>query len=121
MAVHIELAELDEMCEEPAADCEQRFTATRISDGLGRRRLPATVALRLVMRFHTQPGEDVSIATDLLSHTGETVFSREDLTNVPSNGRAHLAIDIPVMLTEPGPYTVHLHNRRDALVTEHRV
>lgn len=56
MAVHIELAELDEMCEEPAADGGQRFTATRISDGLGRRRLPATVARRLVMRFHAEPG-----------------------------------------------------------------
>ena len=48
-----------------------------------------------------------SIATDRLSHTGESVFSREESTKVPGDGRAQLAIDIPVILAEPGPYTVH--------------
>lgn len=107
MAVHIELAELDEMCEQKTADGGERLTATRITDGLGTRPLPATVALRLLIRFRTEPGEDVSIATDVLSHTGETVLSKEDSTKVPGHGRAALAIDLPVTLTDPGPYTVH--------------
>jgi hypothetical protein len=107
MAVHIELAELDEMCEQKAADGGERFRATRITGGLGKRSLPATVTLRLMLRFRTEPGEDVSIATDVLSHTGETILSKEDSTKVPGHGRAALAIDLPVTLTDPGPYTVH--------------
>ena len=83
------------------------LTLTRISHDLGRRSLPAETALRLTLNFRTDPGADVSIATDILSHTGESVFSREDSTNVPSNGRAHLALDLPVTRAESGPYTVH--------------
>ena len=107
MAVHIETAELDETREERSADGGERSTVTRISDGLGKRSLPTTLALKLLLHFRTEPGTDVSIATEILSHTGESVFSREDSTKVPSNGQAHLAIDVPVTLPEPGHYTVH--------------
>lgn len=107
MAVHIELAELTETRTESTADGVERLTVVRISNDLGRRSLPVTLALRLLLHFHTEPGADVSVATDILSHTGESVFSREDSTKVPSDGRAQLSIDIPVVLAEPGPYTVH--------------
>lgn len=104
MAVHLELAELDEMREERSADGGQRFTATRVLGGLGKRSLPAKVTLRLVLHFRTEPGEDVSIATDVLSHTGEAIFSREDSTKVPGNGQAVLAIDLSVTLAKPGSF-----------------
>ena len=107
MAVHIELVELEETHKTLTADGGERFTFTRIVHGLGRRSLPASLTLRLSLHFRTEPGADVSIATDLLSHTGESVFSREDSTWVPSSGQSRLAIDIPVTLAEPGPYTVH--------------
>lgn len=60
MAVHIELAELaelDEMCEQKTADGGERFTATRITDGLGTRPLPAKVALRS-SRWRVQESAD---------------------------------------------------------------
>ena len=107
MAVHIELAELDETRKERTVDGEERFRIVRISNHLDRRPLPVALALRLSLHFHTEPGADVSIATDILSHTGESVYSEEVSTVVPGNGRAQLAIDIPVTIAEPGPYTVH--------------
>ena len=107
MAVHIETAELDETGEERTADGGARTTVTNVTDGLGTRSLPATLALKLLLHFHTEPGAEVSIATEILSHTGASVFSREDSTRVPSTGKAHVAIDISVTLTDPGHYTVH--------------
>ena len=68
MAVHIELAELDETRTESTADGVERLTVVRISNSLGRRSLPATLALRLLLHFRTEPGADVSVATDILSH-----------------------------------------------------
>jgi len=39
--------------------------------------------------------------------TPERLYSEEVNTVVPGNGRASLAIDIPVTIAEHGPYTVH--------------
>ena len=46
MAVHLELAELDEMREKRSADGGQRCTATRVLGRLCKRSLSATVTLR---------------------------------------------------------------------------
>lgn len=43
----------------------------------------------------------------MLSHTGKSVFSRQDSTRVPPSGKAHIVIEMPVTLTEPGHYTIH--------------
>ena len=107
MAVHIELAELDETREARTADGGQTVTATRISHDLGKRPVPAKVSLRLLLQFRTEPGADVSIVTDILSHTGESICSTSGSTRMPTTGKAHVAINLPVTFEEPGSYTVH--------------
>ncbi len=105
MAVHIELGELDESREERTPD--GRPEVTHLSHDLGKRPIPATLAMKLLLWFRTEPGSDVPIVTHVLSHTGDSVFSRTDMTKVPSTGRGHVIIDLPVTLNEPGSYTVH--------------
>ena len=107
MAVHIEFAELDETRKESTADGVERFTMVRISNDLGKRSLPATLALRLLLHFRTEPGR-MSQLPPTFCRTPERAPSQEKTApRCRATAWAQLAIDIPVMFAEPGPYTVH--------------